>query len=87
MVLTTRIEPNQFAECTSARANELRAGFRNDEIRVPLTWTNDEGLRVVKTFVFRRGSYRIDIEQQLNERYRNGAVPSAHLCPATPALG
>ena len=36
-----------------------------DELRVPLTWTGDKGLVLTKTFVFKRGSYLIDVEQQL----------------------
>ena len=32
------------------------------ELRVPLTWTGDQGITVTKTYVFKRGSYRIDIE-------------------------
>ncbi len=31
------------------------------ELRVPLTWNDGHGLTVTKTFVFRRGSYRIDL--------------------------
>ena len=31
------------------------------ELRVPLTWTHD-GITVIKTFVFQRGSYRIGLE-------------------------
>ncbi len=34
----------------------------SDELRVPFTW-REGGLTVVKTYVFRRGSYDIDIEQ------------------------
>ena len=41
----------------------------DDELRVPLTWSNDQGHRVEKTFVFRRGSFIIDIEQ----RFENGS--------------
>jgi YidC/Oxa1 family membrane protein insertase len=33
----------------------------SDELRVPLTWTHD-GITVTKTFVLRRGQYRIDVE-------------------------
>jgi len=33
-----------------------------DELRVPLTWTSDDGVMVTKTFVLHRGSYRIDVE-------------------------
>ncbi|HUI61911.1 MAG TPA: membrane protein insertase YidC [Steroidobacteraceae bacterium] len=36
-----------------------------DELRVPLTWTDDHGVRVTKTFVFRRGKYRIDVEYNI----------------------
>ena len=61
-----REEPNQFATFSSDRSNyELGNG---DEIRVPLVWSNDNGVRVEKTFTFRRGSYRIDIEQRLSNQ-------------------
>jgi YidC/Oxa1 family membrane protein insertase len=33
-----------------------------DEVRVPLKWKSPEGVDVLKTLVFRRGSYRIDVE-------------------------
>jgi YidC/Oxa1 family membrane protein insertase len=36
-----------------------------DELRVPLTWSDGAGLRVTKTFVFRRGSYAIDLVYDL----------------------
>ncbi len=36
-----------------------------DELRVPLKWIGDDGLELTKTFVFKRGSYLIDVEQQL----------------------
>ena len=34
----------------------------NQELRVPLTWTNDQGVTVTKTYVFRRGLYSIGLE-------------------------
>jgi len=34
-----------------------------DELRVPLTWTDGRGITVTKTFILRRGQYRIDLEQ------------------------
>ena len=37
----------------------------SNEIRVPLVWTSPEGVKVTKTLVFRRGSYRIDVEYQI----------------------
>jgi YidC/Oxa1 family membrane protein insertase len=35
------------------------------EIRVPLTWENDEGIRVTKTFIFKQGEYEIDVRHTL----------------------
>jgi YidC/Oxa1 family membrane protein insertase len=32
------------------------------ELRVPFTWSGDDGVQVTKTFVFRRGEYRIGID-------------------------
>ena len=37
----------------------LPAGAK--ELRVPLTWTDGQGLRVTKTFVFTRGWYSVDL--------------------------
>jgi YidC/Oxa1 family membrane protein insertase len=37
----------------------------NDELIVPLTWTDGQGVTVEKTLRFTRGSYRIDISQRL----------------------
>jgi YidC/Oxa1 family membrane protein insertase len=36
-----------------------------DELVVPLTWTDGNGISVVKTIRFERGSYRIDITHEL----------------------
>jgi YidC/Oxa1 family membrane protein insertase len=36
-----------------------------DELVVPLTWSDGQGVTVEKTFHFTRGSYRIDIRQRL----------------------
>jgi YidC/Oxa1 family membrane protein insertase len=33
-----------------------------EELRVPLTWTDGQGLTVTKTFVFKRGQYAIGLE-------------------------
>ena len=37
----------------------------SDELRVPLTWDSGDGVRVTKTFIFRRGLYRVDVEQRV----------------------
>jgi YidC/Oxa1 family membrane protein insertase len=66
-----RSEPNHKASFTSAAA-EYRLADGSDSLAVPLDWTDGAGLGVTKTFVFRRGSYRVDL------RYRvanTGAAP------------
>jgi YidC/Oxa1 family membrane protein insertase len=59
-----RAEPNHKAEF-SATAGEYRLAEGTDELRVPLSWSDGAGLSVTKTFVFRRGGYRVDIEYQV----------------------
>jgi YidC/Oxa1 family membrane protein insertase len=54
-------EPNHRAMFTSSRPSyELGSA---DELIVPLSWSDDAGITVVKNLRFTRGSYRIDIEQ------------------------
>ena len=36
-----------------------------DELRVPLTWTDGQGLTVTKTFVFKRGQYSIALDYEV----------------------
>lgn len=36
------------------------------ELRVPFTWQNDDGLVVTRTYIFTPGSYRIDVEQTID---------------------
>jgi YidC/Oxa1 family membrane protein insertase len=38
----------------------------SDELKVPLSWTSDDGVTVTKTYIFHRGSYRIDLEYSVN---------------------
>ncbi len=40
-------------------------GESAEEIRVPLTWTDDNGLHVTKTFIFKRGKYDIGVRHTL----------------------
>jgi YidC/Oxa1 family membrane protein insertase len=43
-----------------------------DELSVPMTWTDGQGLSVTKTFVFKRGWYAIDLSYQVRNE---GAAP------------
>ena len=59
-------EPNHLAVFESPRTEyELRGA---DEIVVPFTWTDGQGISVAKEIRFTRGSYRIDITQRLVNR-------------------
>jgi YidC/Oxa1 family membrane protein insertase len=56
-------EPNHLAIFT-APANHFELG-NNEELVVPLTWSDGQGVTVEKTLRFTRGSYRIDVTQTL----------------------
>jgi YidC/Oxa1 family membrane protein insertase len=66
-----RNEPNHKATFTSAAA-EYRLADGADTLEVPFTWSDGAGLTVTKTFVFRRGSYRVDLRYQVTNA---GAAP------------
>jgi len=55
-----RNEPNHRAAFT-APASEFRLADGSDTLEVPLTWTDGAGLTVTKTFIFRRGSYKVGL--------------------------
>ena len=63
--------PTHLAAWTSAEKSfALPADAK--ELRVPLTWTDGQGLTVTKTFVFTRGSYSIDL---IYDVQNTGAAP------------
>ena len=55
-----RAEPTHLATYT-APAAEYRLAQGQQELRVPLTWTDGQGLTVMKTYVLRPGDYSIDV--------------------------
>jgi YidC/Oxa1 family membrane protein insertase len=59
-----RAEPNHKAPFT-APASEFRLAEGSDTLEVPLTWSDGAGLSVTKTFVFRRGSYAVELRYQV----------------------
>jgi YidC/Oxa1 family membrane protein insertase len=61
--------PTQLAAYQSAKADYALDGA--SELSVPLTWS-EGGVSVTKTFVFRRGSYRIDVDYQV---HNGGSTP------------
>jgi YidC/Oxa1 family membrane protein insertase len=56
----TEAAPNHLALWTVAQQSFTLDGGA-DELRVPLTWTDGQGLTVTKTFVFKRGWYAVDL--------------------------
>jgi YidC/Oxa1 family membrane protein insertase len=56
----------------SAAEKSFALGPSAEELRVPLTWTDGEGLTVTKTFVFKRGQYSIDLVYDVQN---GGATP------------
>jgi YidC/Oxa1 family membrane protein insertase len=52
--------PTHLAKWSTAKTSYDIDGA--PELRVPLTWTNDQGVTVTKTYVFRRGQYGIGLE-------------------------
>ncbi len=59
-----RAEPNHKAPFTTPAA-EFRLAEGRDTLEVPLRWSDGAGLSVTKTFVFRRGSYAIDLRYRV----------------------
>jgi YidC/Oxa1 family membrane protein insertase len=57
-----RLAPNHHSAWQAA-ATDYRLAEGEKTLRVPLTWTNPEGVTVTKTFILNRGEYRIGLEQ------------------------
>jgi YidC/Oxa1 family membrane protein insertase len=63
--------PTHLATWSSAEKSFALAAGAN-ELRVPLTWSDGQGLTVTKTFVFTRGLYSIDL---IYDVHNSGASP------------
>jgi len=60
-------EPNHLATLTAERSSySLAEG--EDSLEVPLFWQRDDGLNVVKRYRFHPGSYRIELEYDIDNR-------------------
>jgi YidC/Oxa1 family membrane protein insertase len=59
-----RSEPTHLA-IFQAAATEYRLEDGQDEVTVPLTWTDGQGLTVTKSYTFRRGSYAVPIRYEV----------------------
>ncbi len=60
------VHPTHLATFTSP-ASRFELGAGQGELRVPLSWTDPAaGVTVTKTFILRRGQYRIDLEYRID---------------------
>lgn len=59
--------PNHQAQWQAA-ADSYRLSDDQDSLAVPITWTDNAGLTVTKTYVFTRGSYSITVEHQVQNQ-------------------
>jgi YidC/Oxa1 family membrane protein insertase len=64
--LDGRAEPTHLALYTSA-ASEYRMA-PGQELRVPITWTDGQGVTVTKTYVFKPGRYEVDLQYDVDNR-------------------
>ena len=62
---TGSARPNQLAMFTSTQT-EFELPPNQDALRVPLHWTDGQGVEVTKEYVFRRGSYDINVTQTVD---------------------
>ena len=49
-----------------AAADEYRLAAGENDLRVPLTWTGENGVTVTKVFTFKRGDFLIDVAHEVN---------------------
>ena len=64
--LEGRAEPTHLALYTSAAAEYRMAP--GQELRVPITWTDGQGVTVTKTYVFKPGSYDVGLHYDVDNR-------------------
>ena len=49
----------------NATTGELRLGAGQNELQLPLTWTDGQGVTLTKTYTFRRGQYQIGLDYRV----------------------
>ncbi len=58
--------PTHLATFTSPKSEYVLGN--EPELRVPLTWTDESGVTVTKTYVFKPNNYRIDLEYAIDNK-------------------
>ncbi len=63
-LLSREVAPNHTSSYRAQRM-QYELGPGSDEIRVPLSWDDESGIHVTKTFIFKRGKYDITVQHTL----------------------
>ena len=64
------VAPDHHSEFVAQQANyTLQDG--EEQLSVPLVWDNGQGLQVIKTFTFKRGSYAVTVDQKVVNKSAN----------------
>ncbi len=66
--LLSRTSAPNHTSTYSSNTLEYTLGQYADEIRVPLTWSDGNGIKVTKTFIFKRGHYDISVRHTLSNQ-------------------
>jgi YidC/Oxa1 family membrane protein insertase len=72
------VEPTHLAMFT-AQAQEYRLQPGDTKLEVPLTWTDQNGVTVTKTYTFEPGSYRIDLTQVIENQSGNALQATSYV--------
>jgi YidC/Oxa1 family membrane protein insertase len=59
--------PNHTSNYQSEKT-EYTLGQSAEELRVPLTWVDDSGVHVTKTYIFKRGKYDVTVRHTLSNQ-------------------
>ncbi|MEJ8568708.1 membrane protein insertase YidC [Elongatibacter sediminis] len=66
-LLSERPAPNHTTTY-QAEQREYVLADGADELRIPLSWTSGDGIRVTRTFVLRRGAYELAVHDQVENQ-------------------
>jgi YidC/Oxa1 family membrane protein insertase len=66
-LLAASVAPNHHALYQAAQKDYTLAKGAN-ELKVPLTWTSDQGITVTKTYTFHRDSYVVDVDFEVSNK-------------------
>lgn len=77
-VYRSDLAPNHYANF-SAEKNEYILADGQNEFVVPLTWTNNKGITVTKTFSFERGKFLVKQSQVVSNQSQDNWAASEYL--------